>query len=324
MSKSIQRLTYLKRTLTEVARDSIRTSFDLFKIMVPVIVLMRLLDQAGVVKHLGNALGPVMELIGLPGETGLIWATAMITNLYGGAAVFVSLDLSLTVAQATVLTTIMLIAHGLAVELRIAQKAGVRFRVMGLLRAGGGFLAGWILYHAYRITGSLEGPSRAVFKSAGIDPTWVGWGKSQAIFLVKVLLIIFCLMLVVRVLKAIGLMSLFARLLELPLRLLGMSPAAAPVTVIGMVLGLTYGGGLIIQEARSGILSKRDVFFSIALMSLSHSLIEDTILMMLLGGHISGILIWRVVFSLAVIVLLVRAMAHLSDKNFIKFFCRPT
>ncbi len=315
---------YLKRALVEVARDSIRTSFDLFKIMLPVIAAMRVLDQLGVVKHMGNALGPVMELVGLPGETGLIWATAMITNLYGGAAVFVSLDLSLTVAQATVLTTMMLIAHGLAVELRIAQKAGTRFRVMGLLRVGGAFLAGWILYHAYSFTGSLTGPSHAVFESAGIDPTWIGWAISQAVFLVKVLGIIFCLMLVVRLFKAIGLMDLFARLLEWPLRLLGMGPAAAPVTVIGMVLGLTYGGGLIIQEARSGVLSKRDVFFSVALMSLSHSLVEDTILMILLGGHISGILIWRVVFSLVVIVLLVRLMACLSDKNFEKYFCRPT
>ena len=34
-----------------------------------------------------------------------------------------------------------------------------------------------------------------------------------------------------------------------------------------------------------------------ALMGLCHSLVEDTILMMLLGGHLSGILGGRVVFS---------------------------
>jgi hypothetical protein len=102
-----------------------------------------------------------------------------------------------------------------------------------------------------------------------------------------------------------------------------MSRDAAPVTVIGMTLGLAYGGGLIIQEARSGILGKRDVFFSLALMGLTHSLFEDTLLMMLLGGRLSGILAWRVVFSLLVIFLLVRLLMRVSDKAFERYFCRP-
>jgi len=118
-------------------------------------------------------------------------------------------------------------------------------------------------------------------------------------------------------------MDLLARLMEPGLRLLGMSRDAAPVTVIGMTLGLTYGGGIIIQEARSGILGKRDVFFSLALMGLTHSLIEDTIVMMMLGGRLSGVLVWRTAFSLLAIFLLVRLLGHLSDKAFEKYFCRP-
>ena len=141
--------------------------------------------------------------------------------------------------------------------------------------------------------------------------------------MLKVLVIIFALMALLRILKAIGVMDLLTRLLEPGLRLLGMSRDAAPVTVIGMTMGITYGGGLIIQEARSGILSRRDVFFSMALMGLSHSLVEDTILMMLLGGHLSGILGGRVVFSLLAIFLLVRLLARLPEKTFERCFCRP-
>lgn len=141
--------------------------------------------------------------------------------------------------------------------------------------------------------------------------------------MLKVTIIIFGLMLLLRILKALGVMGLLARCLEPGLRLLGMSRDAAPVTVIGMTLGITYGGGLIIQEARSGILGKRDVFFSMALMGLSHSLFEDTILMMLLGGRLSGILGGRVAFSLLVTVLLVRVLTRVSEKTFERFFCRP-
>jgi hypothetical protein len=312
----------LVSALAEVIRQSLRTSFDLFKVIIPIIVLIRLLERLGVIEYLGIALAPVMKLVGLPGQTGLVWATTMVTNLYGGAAVFVSLSMPLTAAQATVLTTMMLIAHGLPVELRIAQKAGTRFRVMGALRVGGALLAGFLLNHFYRVTGWLSQDNKAVFSDKP-DNSWPGWLRGQGVFLLKVMVIIFALMLLIRILKAVGLMDLLARLMEPGLRLLGMSRDAAPVTVIGMTLGLTYGGGIIIQEARSGILGKRDVFFSLALMGLTHSIIEDTIVMMMLGGRLSGILVWRVAFSLLVIFLLVRLLGRLSDKAFEKHFCRP-
>ena len=137
----------LKRTqvvLAELFRDALRTSVELFRIIIPISIVTRFLQQWGVVDQLGVLLGPVMELVGLPGQIGLVWATAMITNLYGGMVVFASLapDLGLTVAQVTVLTTMMLVAHGLPVELRIAQKAGTRLRAMALLRIAGALQRG--------------------------------------------------------------------------------------------------------------------------------------------------------------------------------------
>jgi hypothetical protein len=322
MPKPMRWQNRLARALAEVLRQSLRTSFDLFKVIVPIILLIRLLDLLGVIKYLGIALGPVMELVGLPGQTGLVWATTMVTNLYGGVAVFVSLDVTMSAAQVTVLTTMMLIAHNLPVELRIAQKAGTRFRMMAVLRIGGALLAGLSLNHFYRATGWLSQTNKAVFRGA-LDNSWLGWLQGQGIFLLGIMAIILALMLLIRTLKAVGLMDLLARLMEPGLRLLGMSRDAAPVTVIGMTLGLAYGGGLIIQEARSGILGKRDVFFSLALMGLTHSLFEDTSLMMMLGGRLSGILVWRVAFSLLVIFLLVRVLGRVSERTFDRYFCRP-
>jgi spore maturation protein SpmB len=312
------------RGLADTLCQSLRTCFDLFKIILPVILVIRLLELAGCVDWLGRALGPVMELVGLPGKTGLVWATAMLTNLYAGAAVLVNLDLPtpLSAAQATVLTTMMLIAHNLPVELRIAQKAGTRLRVMALLRIAGALLAGFILYRVYDAAGWLEGPSTAIFIGR-VDAAWGAWIIGQGIFLLKVAAVITALLLLVRILKAIGVMDLLARLMEPGLRILGMSRDAAPVTVIGMTLGLAYGGGIIIQEARSGVLGKRDVFFAIALMSLCHSLIEDTILVMMLGGHVSGVLVWRSIFSLAAVFLMVRLLARVPDPAFEKHLCRP-
>jgi hypothetical protein len=97
-----------------------------------------------------------------------------------------------------------------------------------------------------------------------------------------------------------------------------------PTTVIGMTLGLSYGGGLIIQEARSGRLSKHDVFFSLALLSICHSIVEDTLLMMVIGGHLSGILWARVLFSLLIIFLLVRIIRKIPEPTFSRLLLRES
>ena len=53
-------------------------------------------------------------------------------------------------------------------------------------------------------------------------------------------------------------------------------------------------------DYKSGKIDKQSVFLSVSLLNLLHAVIEDTILMALIGGHISGILFARIIFSLIV------------------------
>ncbi|MFO7898222.1 MAG: hypothetical protein R6V58_04080 [Planctomycetota bacterium] len=311
------RLTRLRGGAVDLLRDAARTSWDLFKIMVPLLLLTRVLAELGVVGALGEALGPVMQVVGLPGELGLVWATALVTNIYGAMAVFVEVAPdSITVAQVTVLSTMVLVAHALPVEGRICQKAGPRLRAIALLRIGGALLLGFLLHLIYSSAGALDQPSTAFWNPGKTDGTWPAWAASQARNLVLIFAIILLLLLLMRLLRWLGIRALLTRLLEPVLRLLGMSRDAAPVTIIGMTMGLSYGGGLIIREARSGRLGERDIFFSLALMSLCHSLIEDTLLLAALGAHHSGILWGRLGFALAAVFLLARALRRLPDAFF--------
>ena len=102
--------------------------------------------------------------------------------------------------------------------------------------------------------------------------------------------------------------------------MMGLSKDAAPITVIGMTMGIGYGGGLIIREVQSGTLSRKDIFFSLSFMGLMHSMIEDTSLMLLLGGHISGVLVFRFLFAMLVIFVMVRLMRRVSDRTFNRYF----
>ena len=119
-------------------------------------------------------------------------------------------------------------------------------------------------------------------------------------------------------LKAIGFLSLLEWILKPVLPFFGMSHRAAPVTVVGMIVGIGYGGALIIRETTKGTMNRREVFNSLALMALSHGLIEDTLLMMALGASLNGILWGRLLFSLIVIYLLVRFIDFVHPERVMK------
>ena len=87
---------------------------------------------------------------------------------------------------------------------------------------------------------------------------------------------------------------------------MGIGGSAATITVIGLVMGLAYGGGLILHDVQKGKVGPRDVFSAISLMSLSHALIEDTLLMYLIGATLWGTFVGRLVFSLIVVAVLSR------------------
>ena len=307
--------------IRDVLSEGRDISIRLFKIMIPVLVVVKILQELGAVVLLGRMLSPVMQLVGLPGSMGLLWATTMLTCLYGGLLVFASLsaDYPLTVAQATVLTSMMLVAHGLPVELRIAQVAGVRLYVMGTLRVAGAFFFGAILNQIYSRGNWLQEVNTITCIPPAADPSLTAWLLGQLKGLATIYVVILGLLVLMRLLKRLKVTDFLTKALNPVLRLLGIGKDASTVTIIGMTLGLAYGGGLIIREATSGRLKNRDILFSLALMGLSHSLIEDTLLAAFLGGHFSGIFWGRILFSLVCIFLLVRSVSRISQETFDRY-----
>lgn len=311
--------------LRELFNNAFRTSYTLFKIIIPVSIITRLLQEWGLISYLGIVLAPVMELVGLPGQLGLAWAASMLTNIYGGMVVFASLapGMDLTVAQVSVLGTMILVAHSLPVELMIAQKAGARLPVILMIRILGALLLGWLLKVVYNLTGSLQQANQTLWVPPEANPGWGAWALSELRNLVLIFIIILTLMALMALLKKLGIINMMIRMLGPVLKLLGIGREAAPITIIGMTLGISYGGGLIINEARAGTVARGDLFASITLMSLCHSLFEDTMLMVLIGGHLSALLWARLLFALLVILIMVKLINRLPEKILNRYFYSP-
>lgn len=301
---------------TAVVKDAAKASLEIFKIMIPVVIAVRILQELGLIAYIAWPLEPVMRLVGLPAEMGLVWASAILNNIYTAIIVLVSLggESLLTQAQATVLGVLLLVVHALPVESAIARKSGARFLFQCLIRILGGFCLAWLLNTVYTTTGTLQEPTTFLFSSdqvAATDTTLTQWASGQAMNLASIFGIILALLAVMRLLQAIGVIELLNRALRPPLKLIGIGPKAATVTVIGLTMGIAYGGGLIIAEANSGNVDKEDIFYSLTLMGLCHSIIEDTLLVMLIGAHLSGILWARMLWAVLVVAVIVQIVHRL-------------
>jgi hypothetical protein len=313
--------------LRQLGSESLAIALPLYRIMVPVIIFVKVLQEVGAIAWIGQGLSPFMSLVGLPGTTGLIWATTMLSNLYSGMVVFVSLSSevgSLSVAQVTVLTSMMLIAHNLPVELRIVQQAGPRLWSVALLRVGGALGYGMLLNTLYTIFDWNQHPAALMWTPDPQPEGLVAWAWGEIQNLGMVFGIVVALVLLMRALDALGLTRRLQRMLAPVLQRVGIGREATNLTVIGVTLGLAYGGGLILREAHSGRLSPRDIYFSLALMSLCHSAIEDTLLMLLLGADWIGVLPGRFLFGFLVIWCVVRWVDRLPEPSFHRWLIRPS
>ena len=301
----------IRDAVIDLLREACQVSWILFKIMIPVIIVVKLLKVSGAIHYVGLALSPLMNLVGVPGEMGLVWGTTMVINPYAGVIAFVALlpDTPVTVGQVTTLTSMMLIAHALPVELGITRKAGSYLLPMGLIRCGGALLYGCLLNLYFRVTGTGQGVPTMLLTPAAEDPSLGVWARSELVNLGSIFLILLALLTLIRLLRWLKVTDWLERILSPVLTCLGMSPLVAEMTVVGMTLGLSFGGGIIIHRANEGRIPAKDVFLSLVLMSLCHGLIEDTLLMVAIGGHVAGILLGRLLFGLVFTYALVRLLA---------------
>lgn len=318
--KQTESVPFAKRMMCffrEVTSETWVLSWELIKIIIPVVIVVKILEELGLITIISTLFAPLMSIMGLPGELGLVWATAILTNMYGGIAVFASLapELHLTSAQITVLCSAILYAHSLPVELMVSKKAGAGALVIGLVRILSALVYGALFYYLCLWGGWLQEVPQLFFSTPAVSTGLDSWALSQLRNIVFIMAIICCIVVTMRFMRVIGVLSLLEKMLAPILPHFGMSSKAAPITVVGMIMGIGYGGALIIREATMGKLNKEEIFNSMLLLGLCHSLFEDTLLMAAIGGKFTGILWGRMVFSLFLLYIWVRYRQRRSNSD---------
>lgn len=285
-------------------QTSLKVFWQLIKIMVPVMLAVKVAAEIGLIDALGPLLAPVMALLSLPPEAGLVLVACFTIGIYGGLGALPLLaETALTTGQLSIVCAMMLFAHALPMEQAIVRKAGASFWFTAILRLLAALLYAALVTAICRATGWLSEPADAglLHRMASPSAGWLDWLVSSLVSLAATFVIIVALILLLDLFERSGITRRLTAAMMPLLRFSGLSRDLAPVTTVGVLLGLTYGGGLIIKEAQEKNFEPKMRVLALCWISLSHSLIEDTGLMLAVGADIWVVLVGRVLLTLLAI-----------------------
>ena len=293
----------------------------LARIIVPISILTELLRRAGAIEAVAPFFAPVMNIVGLPPELGLAWLTAMLVGIWGAVPLIFTLApvSSLSVADVSIFSALVLFAHGLPIEQKIIQQVGPNMLATTILRILGGLFYAFILHQLLLNTGWLSAAVNPAWIPISTTPDWYEYFLSLGEAMIWMLVILTVLAFGLEILKTTGVLERLMALLTPSLRLGGIQGEAGHLTVVGLLLGISFGAGLLIKEARSGTISPRQIFLSCVFMGFAHSVIEDTIVMLALGADVYAILVGRIIFAIVATATIAALLRYLTDKAFFTY-----
>lgn len=72
----------LLRAVSEAMRPAWRTAVWVIKMVVPITLAISILEHLGVIGRISEWIAPLFGLVGLPGDSGLVFLTAALSNNY--------------------------------------------------------------------------------------------------------------------------------------------------------------------------------------------------------------------------------------------------
>ena len=122
-------------------------------------------------------------------------------------------------------------------------------------------------------------PVQPLFKELAVE-----WCYSTLSILVKMTLLIYSLAILQRILSEFGVIRWVSKFLKPLLLLFGLPARCSFLWIIANILGIAYGGAVMMEEVRAGKLSLRDIKLVNQHIGISHSNLEDLTLVASIGG----------------------------------------
>jgi Fe2+ transport system protein B len=272
----------------------------MMKIIVPVSLLTAILDWSGLLHHLDFLLKPMMGLLGLPPAAAFPLIVGMLGSVYGGIAAMIVFPFS--TAQMTLMAVFLLTCHSLIPEGIIQGQSGIHPLKATLVRIGAAVVT-VLLMNPW--VGSSTVMPAAADGTLPVSPVFGEmiryWAWTTFLLMVKIFFIIMALLTLLELLKAFELMRPFVRALAPFLRIMGLDQKVGFLWMTAVVFGLSYGGAIIVEEAKSGHLSRDELELLHLSIGMNHSMVEDPVLFLTFGIHPFWLYVPRLIVAIMVV-----------------------
>ena len=298
----------LVKCVKEVLPSTTKTCIWLLKITLGVSVLILFMRYFKILPWLSATLGPLFNHFGLPGEAALAYVSGYFVNMYAMLAIAGSMDL--TARAITILGVMSLCSHNMITETAVQGKTGANPVRVVITRTLAGFVLAFVLNLILPLSqsdiamlGGAVGESEAAVASITVAPAAVAsiteapaavqplfkelaveWCYSTLSILVKMTLLIYSLAILQRILSEFGVIRWVSKFLKPLLLLFGLPARCSFLWIIANILGIAYGGAVMMEEVRAGKLSLRDIKLVNQHIGISHSNLEDLTLVASIGG----------------------------------------
>ncbi|UFJ39531.1 nucleoside recognition domain-containing protein [Brevibacillus humidisoli] len=296
--------------------SGMETTWRLGKVIFPITLIITILQHTPVIDWIVKLFAPVMSLFGLSGDAALILVLGNVLNLY--AAIGAMLTMTMSVKEVFILSVMLSFSHNLFVESAVASRIGVKTWIIVSVRLGLAFLSGILINLLWR-----GGAETAVY---GIVPEkqaelngWleIGWHGLQTalIGIIQLAVIVIPLMIGIQLLKDVKALPYLAKGLAPFTRTLGVSEKTGVTLMAGLIFGIAYGAGAMIQAAKEDNLSKKDLYLTSLFLVACHAVIEDTLLFVPLGVNGFLLLGLRFVGAVVLTVITAKIWTHMENKG---------
>ena len=300
-----------KRCVREIIPSTTKTCIWIIKITVGVSFAMMLLKYFNILPYISDFISPVFSIFGLPGSAALAFVSGYCVNVYSAIAVMTSLDLDWRAI--TILSTMVMAAHSMFLETPVLKKTGVSGVRMVVVRTLSAFLLGIGLNLVLPGEATLDASSAAIAERGAFMPQFWAWVVSTLKLVVMMICIIYSLNILQRVLQEFGIMDRIARVFKPLMKLFGLPEGTVFLWIVANVIGLGDGAAAILDSLSRNTLSKRDVELLDSHICISHSNLEDLILLTATGAVWWILLLSR--WVMAIILVWERKLEfYISDK----------
>jgi spore maturation protein SpmB len=262
---------------------------------------VELLRYVGVLNWMSECLSPLFNVLGLPGEAALAYISGYFVNAYAAVAVIDTLNLS--GRAVTILAVMILCSHNMLIESTVQRKCGTPLLRVIAVRTLGALVLGYTVHLLLPASSAetVETGRGAVVSSLPLWDTLVHGAISSSRLILKMITLIVGLTVLQRLLAEFGAIKLLSKLFRPLLVVFGLPARTSFLWIVANVLGLAYGAAVMIEETERGKISRRDADLLNHHIGVTHSNLEDVLLLYSVGALFWWMLLSRWCLSIVLV-----------------------